>query len=605
MAVLISAQSLSKSFSGKQLFKDISFGIDEGQRIGLIGPNGAGKSSLVKILIGELKADSGLVTKRKGLKVGYLDQLPQFSADATIYSVMESSVENPDEEIGDIYEWLGRLDLIRFGEHEKANNLSGGWQKRLALASQLIKKPDVLFLDEPTNHLDMQSILWLEEFISNQQIATVTITHDRLFLTRVANVILDLDPRNPEGLLVVNGDYVKFLESKELILSQQRSIEEKMKNTFRRETEWLRRGAKARQTKQKARIERAGDLGDNLKEVSARNANKALKIDFGDPEKQPKKLVELKNVSLNFTEKAFFKDINLIVSPQTRLGLIGSNGAGKSTFIKLIVGKITPTQGSVTLAERLDVSYFEQNKETLEFEKSVLKNICPEGDYVSYQGKFIHARSYLYKFKFHTNQLDLPVAQLSGGEKSRLRLAQMLLSNAGLIILDEPTNDLDIETLEVLEDALTEFSGAVILISHDRYFMDQVASKILYIDDRSTSGTRQLEYFSDYLQWEEWIENTKFVEKVEKTEPIKISESTPAPKKKIGFKEKNEWSNLETEIAALEAKIASLQSELSTPAVLSSSSKLIELTKDLESQQKALELKFERWAELAPLFENN
>lgn len=604
MGILLSAQNLSKSFAGKTLFTKLSCGVEDGYRVGLIGPNGAGKSTLVKILVGELDPDSGTVTKRRGLRIGYLEQLPQFKKDATIWDVLQSKLDHPDDKIGEMYEWLGKLDLMQFGEYSLASALSGGWQKRLALARELITEPDVLFLDEPTNHLDIPSILWLEEFIANQNIATVTITHDRLFLQRVSNQVFDLDPRNPNGLLIVNGDYVKYLETKEILMGQQQSIEEKKKNTLRRETEWLRRGAKARQTKQKARIERAGDLKDEVQDLSQRNSVKNLKIDFGENAKQPKKLVELKNVDLKLGEQQMFQDLSFIVSPQTRLGLIGENGAGKSTLVKLIVGQLQPTAGSVQLADNLEISYFEQNKETLIKNKSLLQNICPEGDYVNFQGHFIHARSYLYKFKFQPYQLDLPVSQLSGGEQSRLRLAQMMLTKAGILVLDEPTNDLDMETLEVLEEALKEFNGAVILISHDRFFMDQVATEIMAIHNFG-NGPRAIEKFADYLQWEAWFEKQKerLTSSAVTEAPLPVvTEEVSAVKRKASYKEKLEWQTLEQEIATLEGRLQSLQVRIADPEVVSNANELQALCLEAEEVEKTLTHRYERWSVLAPLF---
>jgi ATP-binding cassette subfamily F protein uup len=605
MAILISTQNLAKSFAGKTLFKNLSFGINEGDKAALVGPNGAGKSTLMKILMGIVEPDNGQVIKKKSLKIGYLDQKPEFKATDTLFSVLADQLEHPDEELGAIYEWLGKMDLLQFDENSLATSLSGGWQKRLALARELIKGPELLMLDEPTNHLDISSILWLEEFLVSQNVTVFMITHDRLFLQRTCTKVYDLDPHLKQGLLVSEGDYVQYLENKEQLRAQQQSTQEKMTNTFKRETEWLRRGAKARQTKQKARIERAGDLKEDLQDLSAMNRQKIVGIDFGESGRQPKKLIELKNVFKSFGSQNILKDFSYIISPNTRLGLIGDNGVGKSTLVKLITGVETPDSGTITQGDAVTVSYFEQNKQTLDPSKSLLRNIASEGDYVDFQGKFIYAKSYLQRFLFHTEQMDLPVAQLSGGEQSRLRIAQMMLTTSSVLILDEPTNDLDIETLAVLEESLKDYNGAVILITHDRYFMDQVATEIMAMN-KDENDQRHIQKFADYLQWESWFENNKD-KKPEKPAPVatKIEVvETPTKmekKKKVSFKDKTDWENIEKEIAELEQRLESLKHQISDSQNASNPKKLLELTNELASAEALLEAKFERWAELDAL----
>lgn len=594
--LLLNTHKLEKSFAGKTLFRNVSLGIEDGERVGLVGPNGAGKSTLLRILVGETKADSGEVTTKKGLRLGFLEQTPQFKKDETILDAVMSKVDY-DEGIGPAYEWIARLELSQFGEDFKVSELSGGWRKRVALARELVQAPELLLLDEPTNHLDVTSILWLEEFLAQANFATLIITHDRLFLQRVTNKIFDLDPKNPNYLLSVKGGYIEYLEAKEQLLAAQEQREVVLKNTLRRETEWLRRGAKARQTKQKARIERAGDLKDDVKDLSVKNTARVAKIEFKDADRNPQKLIEVDNVTKGFNGKVLFKDFSYLVNPKTRLALLGDNGTGKSTLIRILLGEEKPDSGKVVQAERLKVAYFEQNRETLLPKVSVLKNICPDGDYVHYQGQYVFARSYLERFLFNRQQMDLPVEKLSGGEQSRLRLAQLMLKEAQVLILDEPTNDLDVATLTVLENSLKDFNGAVILVTHDRYFMDQVASQIMAFH-RRPDGSTSMENFAGYLQWEEWFEEQKTLDALELKKESKKEVKGSEKAGKLSFNEKFELENMEPTIQKLEAQLEAWQAESAKPEVVAQASKVQELFVKMGEAQGQLEKLYLRWAEL-------
>jgi ATP-binding cassette subfamily F protein uup len=392
MGILLSAHLVSQAFAARPLFEGLTFAIESGERVGLIGPNGAGKSTLLKILAGRMTADSGTVSYQKGLRIGFLEQVPTFSEGATVLeTVLEGTPGGPSvakthadwESLAMASEQISKLDL---NSEAKISQLSGGWKKRVALARELVRQPDLLLLDEPTNHLDLESILWLEEFLARAPFAILTITHDRLFLQRVANRILELDRRNPGGILSIAGDYAHYLESKELLMAAQEKREITLKNTLRRETEWLRQGAKARTTKQQARIQRAGDLKDEVEELEVRNQKRTARLDFFGAEKNPKKLIEAKKISKTLGERVLFKDLSLVLRPGSRLGLLGPNGCGKSTLIRSLVGDDQPTSGEIHRADALKVAYFEQNREILDPEKTVLKTICPEGEWVDYQG---------------------------------------------------------------------------------------------------------------------------------------------------------------------------------------------------------------------------
>ncbi|WP_413575479.1 ABC-F family ATP-binding cassette domain-containing protein [Bdellovibrio sp. HCB290] len=593
---LLSTYKLEKSFAGKTLFKNVSLGIDEGDRIGLVGPNGAGKSTLLKIISGQMKPDGGDVTMNKGLQIGYLAQTPTFTPGVSILDAIMGDLDY-GEFIGPAYEWMARLELSQFGDTFLVEDLSGGWRKRVALARELVQSPQLLLLDEPTNHLDVSSIMWLEEFLAKAQFATLIITHDRLFLQRVTNKIFDLDPKNPNYLFATVGDYSAYVESKELMMAGQEAKELTMKNTLRRETEWLRRGTKARLTKQKARIDRAHTLKDDVGDLVAKNANRTVKIEFKDADRNPQKLIELSHITKAYDDRILFKDFSYLVNPKTRMALLGDNGSGKSTLIRIMLGTETPDMGEVKRAENLKVAYFEQNRETLSPQKSVLKNICPDGDYVHYQGSYVYARSYLERFQFNRQQMDMPVEKLSGGEQARLRIAQLMLNEAQVLILDEPTNDLDVQTLAVLEESLRDFSGAVILVTHDRYFMDQVAKEIIALH-KNPDGNTTMERFAGFLQWEEWFDDLKEAEAAKKQEEKQEAKAVSGGKKKLSFKEKFELENMEATIAGLEEKLQAAQTQSMLPDVASNPKKVQELYNQIASTQAEIERLYARWSEL-------
>ena len=461
MSILVSAYQLRKSFGARPLFDGLSFVIESGERIGLIGPNGAGKSTLLRILASQLTADEGQISFQKGLKVGFLEQTPPLDPHATVEATVLSGTSDPHdwENIALAHELLSKLSLDgeEVSPQAPVGKLSGGWKKRVALARELARRPDVLLLDEPTNHLDIESILWLESFLAKAPFATLTITHDRLFLQRIANRILELDRRNPGGLLHVRGDYATYLETKEQLLATQQQHELVMKNTLRRETEWLRRGAKARTTKQQARIQRAENLKEEVSELEFRNQSKIARLDFQSADRAPNRLLEARKISKAYGNRTLFTDTDIFLGPGSRIGLLGANGCGKSTLIRVLVGDEPPDTGSLLRAEGLSIVYFEQSRETLDPKLTVAQTVAPKGDHVNYQGRFVHVRSYLDRFLFRTEQVDMAVARLSGGEQSRLCLAKLMLQKADVLVLDEPTNDLDVATLDVLEECLAEF----------------------------------------------------------------------------------------------------------------------------------------------------
>lgn len=602
MATLVSAYQLSKSFASKTLFENISFAIESSEHIGLIGPNGAGKSTLLSLLTKEQSSDKGQISFANNLRLGYLKQKPTFQKEESIFAALTSVVDDPysAENMQLVYELISKLELDQFsdGTDKLVSTLSGGWQKKVALARELMKRPNLLLLDEPTNHLDLESIIWLEDFLNKErQTALLTVTHDRRFLQNTCDIIFDLDPRLPQGLLRTNGRYDQHIENKMQLLEGQKRLEEKRRNTMRIEKEWLARGPQARLTKQKARIDRAYDLIDEVGALKSQNRQNTLNLDFGATDKSPKKLIAAENISKRFKDDVLFQNFNCKISPKQRYGLIGPNGCGKSTLLKCLIGQIPPDSGIAFLNDDIEVSYFEQGKENIDLTQSVLKAICPEGDYVHFQEQPVFARSYLSRFYFRPQQMDMPATQLSGGELSRLILAKMMLKKAHVLILDEPTNDLDVETLEALTDTLSEFNGAVILVSHDRYFMDQNCDVIWAFD----TDNHQLITFADTFQWEDWyknkeLQNAKTAGAVKKTE---ATEKSKAARKGLSQKEKTELQQMESKIAAAEDALATLQKELALPDTQSQFKRLSELTTQIAQAEHQIEQLFQRWNDLS------
>ncbi len=603
MAILINAHQISKSFTARPLFEGITFSIESGERIGLIGPNGAGKSTLLRILAGHIKADAGNISFQRGLRVGYLEQVPQFSTDASVEtSVLEGARDPYDwEEIARAQEIMSKLSLSGDSlvqPETLVSSLSGGWKKRVALARELVRQPDLLLLDEPTNHLDVESILWLEELLANSSFATLTITHDRLFLQRISNRILELDRRHPDGLLSVKGDYATYLDIRQNLMSAQEQQETKLRNTLRRETEWLRRGAKARTTKQTARINQAEELRQTVEDLGIRNQNATVRIDFQSTEKNPKKLIEAKDISKSYNGRTIVPLTNLLITPKSRIGLIGPNGCGKSTLIRMLVGTESPDTGSVFHAEKLEVAYFEQNRESLDPNVSVLKTICPEGDFVPYGGSMVHVKGYLNRFLFSYEQMDLIVGKLSGGEQSRLLIAKLMLKKANLLVLDEPTNDLDMATLDVLQDVLKEFNGAIILVTHDRYFLDQVSNKLLAFG-MNEKGQKHIENLVGIEQWEIWHnQQTKIQATPDAPAAQVIVEKPQEKKRKLSFKDQRELDSMEAKIKKTEDQLAELTKESISPSVVSNSKRLLEITNKMGELQSEIDRLYARWSDL-------
>ncbi len=537
--------------------------------------------------------------------MAYLEQSPKVNPEISVMDTIMEGAEDPHdwEAMAKAHEMLSKLHFEDAGISETTlmGALSGGWQKKAALAREYLRNPALLILDEPTNHLDVESIFWLEEFLRDAPFATLTVTHDRLFLNRVSSKIWELDFRNPNGLLVVEGDFVDYCEVKENILHAQERQEVTLKNTLRRETEWLRRGPKARSTKQQARIQRAGELKEEVSGLSELNKKREVKLDFVAAEKNPKKLIEAKHLKKSYDGRTIIKDFSLYLGPGDRIGLLGINGAGKSTLLKLLLGIEKPDSGTLYHADDLQVAYFEQNRESLDPNLSVLQSICPQGDHVKFNGNYVHIRSYLDRFLFPADKAALPVAKLSGGEQSRLLIAKLMLKEANILVLDEPTNDLDMVTLNILEDRLREFNGSVLLVTHDRYFLHRVATNILAIDQEFNPG--HVESFADLEQWEAWQKNQIEIKAAKKTKVLAAPNPvvSKASKVRLGFNEQRELEQMEAVIQKTEKHLESLVEQSGDTKNLSSGVAMKEILEKITQTQSEINRLYKRWEELESL----
>ena len=597
MPPLINAQGISKAFGANPLFQNISFTVSEGDCIGLIGPNGSGKSTLLRILAGEVAPDGGEVAARKRLRLTYVEQDSKFEPDITVRSVVDRVFERsavPESERGTrLAETLGRAGFEDL--ETQATALSGGWQKRLAIVEALVQAPDILLLDEPTNHLDLAGIEWLEFVLERAAFACVVISHDRYFLENVATETAELNRVYPDGLLRVRGNYSTFLEKKEEFLHAQAKRQEALENLVHSEIEWLRRGAKARTRKSKARIDKAGALIEELADLNVRSQSATAQIDFSASDRKTKRLVELQGVGYEAGDRVLFEELDFIITAGMRVGLVGPNGSGKTTLLRLLRGELTAARGEIRRSDWLRIVYFDQSRQ-LDGNVTLRRALAPEGDSVIYQDRVIHVASWAARFLFTAEQLNQPVERLSGGERARVLIAQLMLQPADLLLLDEPTNDLDIPTLEILEESLLEFRGSLVLVTHDRYMLDRVSTVVLGLD-----GQGGVESFADYSQWETWQAERKQATqpsaRVVSRDPASTETTAPA-RKKLSYLEAREYDSIERRIAEAEELLRTKRAQLEDPAIASDGPRLVSAHSELEAAQIQVDALYARWAEL-------
>lgn len=629
---LITFENICKSYSEKKLIENLSFGINDGEKIGLIGVNGTGKSTLLKIVAGAEEIESGKITKANRVRIEYLPQSPDYDENATVLEQVFKAESKELNLLGRYQDLLKKLEreysdktneeLIKVQEQidtmnlwdlendakavltklgidnfdQKVSELSGGQKKRISLASALITPCELLVLDEPTNHLDSDTIDWLEEYLNSRKGSLLMITHDRYFLDRVTNRILELDKGR---LFSYEGNYTLFLEKKMERLQLESSMEDKRQNLIRNELKWVKRGARARTTKQKARLQRFDEL------VNREVIKEDEKIDISVASSRlGKKIIEIKNISKSFDGKKVIDDLEYTLARTDRIGIVGKNGLGKSTLINILNGKLQPDSGTIEIGETVKIGCFSQDDSHMDPSMKAIDYIKEESDYITTaDGTKITASMMCERFLFNGTLQHTMIEKLSGGERRRLHLLRVLMGAPNVLLLDEPTNDLDIETLSRLEDYLDEFDGVVITVSHDRYFLDRICNKIFAYEGNGRIFIFTGNY-SDYTIFRE-IQGIEFEDdKPEKVvEPKKEREKPKSDKKtKFSYKEQKEFDSIDSDIEQLEKKIAAL--EESTAVYATDFTKLQEIMNEKAELEKELEYKYERWEYLNELAES-
>ena len=589
-SLLLSCEAVNKAYGTRSLFEELSFGLFEGDQVGLVGPNGSGKSTLLKILAGLETPDGGTRSVRGGIRVGYVPQDPVLPSGVIVEEVIAGALAGLDEgaRAGGIARALGRAGFA--DGRAEVDTLSGGWKKRLAIAHALAAGPDVLLMDEPTNHLDVEGILWLEGLLAERVRAVIVVSHDRYFLEHVATRMLELNRAYPAGLFQTDGRYSDFLARRDEFLRGQAAYEESLANIVRREIEWLRRGAKARSTKAKGRIKEAGRLIAELGDARARGSVATAGIGFTSSQRRTRRLLVARGLAKALGGRTLIRGLDLTITPGTRIGLMGPNGSGKTTLLNLLAGALDPDAGDIERAEGLRLVRFEQHRAGLDPARSLRRALAPEGETVVFQGRSVHVASWAKRFLFRPEQLEMPVGRLSGGEQARILIARLMCEPADVLILDEPTNDLDIPTLEVLEDSLAEFDGGLVLVTHDRLMLDRVSTMILALD-----GLGGAETYADYAQWEA-------SRGVRATSPRGAGDA-PAPcerprAKRLGYLEQREWDGMERAILDAESTADACYQAAEDPGIAADPAALQARYAALEAARAEVARLYARWAEL-------
>lgn len=584
---ILNIEHISKIFGDKTIFDDVSLGVHQGDKIGVLGVNGTGKSTLLKIIAGLEAADEGEVIFGRGIRTAFLSQNPEFPDGAKVLSYVTEGKHNPNggEPVSEAKTILTKLGIYDF--EEPVDHLSGGQKKRVALARTLVDPADVLILDEPTNHIDNDMALWLEDYLNRFKGVLIMVTHDRYFLDRVTNKIAEIDKGK---LYTYDSNYSGFLALKTQREEMELATERKRQSLLRTELEWVKRGPQGRGTKQKARLDRYEQLKNMEGPGEARNVEMdSVGTRLG------KKTIELHRISKAYGEKKLIKDFTYIILRDDRLGIIGPNGCGKSTLMKIITGRLAPDYGEVVTGDTVKIGYFAQENEDMEDDIRVIDYIRDVADYIQTPGGKISASQMLERFLFTPSMQYTPLSKLSGGEKRRLYLLKILMDAPNVLVLDEPTNDLDIATLRVLEDYLDSFQGIVLTVSHDRYFLDRIAGRIFAFE----GGGEIKQYeggYTDYLRAGKPAEETKPKEKTDKK-----SWKQKDTRLRFSYKEQREYETIDEDIERLEEKIASVGQQMEENA--SQYTKLAELTEDKSKLEEQLNEKMERWVYLNDLAE--
>jgi ATP-binding cassette subfamily F protein uup len=628
---LLRFDDIGLEFGDQVILRNAEFSIEPGERICLIGRNGAGKSTTLKLIMGAIEPDRGEITAKPGLIVSQLDQTLPEAMDLPVTDVIRSGLTQI-ESLLEEYANKSQLELDKHGLRElealhakidahdgwhleqrvettitelnlpadkKMNELSGGWRRRVALAKALVQKPDLLLLDEPTNHLDIATIKWLEDHVYNYPGAVLFITHDRAFLQRLATRIVEID----RGKLTSwPGDYDNFLRRKEKALEDEAVAEEKFDKKLAEEEAWIRQGIKARRTRNEGRVRSLMKMREEREERLAKEGTARIHIEEG--EQSGRKVIRARNISYSYGEEAVIRDFSIKIMRGDRIGLIGNNGVGKTTLLRLLLGELEPQSGTLKMGTGLQVGYFDQLRQALDLEKSVAYNVGEGRTYIKINGKDRHVVGYLTGFLFSPKRAMTPVKALSGGERNRVILAKLFTRPANLLVLDEPTNDLDIETLEVLEQKLCEFSGTLIVVSHDRDFLDNVVTSTVVFEE---DGKVQ-EYVGGYSDWlrhghELAVTDNPYEAERRKQEAAERKKSRKPTK--LSYKDQRELDSLPIEIERLEENIVALQALIAMPDFYAQEAELVQQKlRELSDAEKLLEQRIERWGELETLQES-
>lgn len=594
MSLLLSAQDVSKGFGGRRpLFTGLSLEVRAGEKIGLIGPNGAGKSTLLKILAGIESPDDGARSARRGAKIGYLPQDDIFPPNLSVREVVLHALAGDGLEEHE-RETRAAITLTQVGFadfDQAADALSGGWRKRLAVARELAREPDLLLMDEPTNHLDLPGVVWLEKLLRAAPFGYLVATHDRAFLRAAADDIVEVSRTYPGGVFRAAGGFDAFADKRDAFLDAQEKQRDAVANQVRKETEWLGRKESAQRRKSRARIGIAADRREELADLNYRTAAAGQAgIDFSGTGRQTKKLLSAIGIAKAMAGRPLFSNFDLTLSPGMKVGLLGPNGSGKSTLLRSLAGEIAPDSGTVTRADGLRAVMFEQGRSSLDLSVPLRQALCPNGDTVTYGGRQLHVAAWAQRFLFHPEQLDIELSALSGGERARVRVAQLMLQPADLLLLDEPTNDLDIPSLEALEDSLDEFPGAVILVTHDRDLMDRLCTEVVGLDGKGGCAR-----YGSVSQWLAAMEPAPV--KSQGTAP-KAQPTTATKPKKLSFHEQKELAGIEDAIAKAEETVAAREAEVATASTSGNHVRLQAACVALEEAQAAVEKLYTRWQEL-------
>ncbi|WP_298528517.1 ABC-F family ATP-binding cassette domain-containing protein [uncultured Ruminococcus sp.] len=588
--ILLSAQNISKTYMERKVLDDVSFFLNEGDKVGIVGINGTGKSTLLKILAGADESDKGSVTRTNGIRISYLPQIPEFDDRGRLIEQVLAHLPN---DLRSSKEYEARSILGKLGLQDcdrDISSLSGGEKRRAGIASALIQPSDVLLLDEPTNHIDNETSQLLEELLLKYRGAIVMVTHDRYFLDRICNKIVEIDRGK---LYSCDGNYSDHILQKAQREADAEAAERKSKSLYRRELEWISRGARARGTKSKERTERFEELKN--REIPVQTESIAMQ---SVSSRLGKKTIEIENISKSIDGKPLITDFSYIISRDARIGIVGSNGAGKSTFLKMLCGQVTPDSGRIVLGDTVNIGYFSQECEEMDPSLRVIEYIRKTADIVRTPEGTVTAAQMLERFLFNSELQWNRIEKLSGGERKRLYLLKILMQAPNILLLDEPTNDLDITTLTILEDYLRSFSGAVIAVSHDRYFLDKMASEIF--EFRNGQCTRFNGNYSDYAE-KVSAEERETESRPKKSSGKKERTYTGERKARFSFKEQREYETIDSDIASLEEQIAAAEKDIAANA--SDYVKLQELSDLKTSLEAQLEEKMERWVYLNELAE--